>query len=215
MSRQDARRLLRNDRAARAAGMRIIAAGSDASDAPGDYLAAGADVVLHGEALGALSAIVCRLNGDAGSAQRRARRRPSRCQSRDARRAQTLAWPRRRCRNHRSRPCPRGISSTSKNTGASGGVRTAISVSTWPHRAAARSAATGARSPSGATSICNARPPPWPRRCCTSSATIDPTTSGSPTTSLASRPTGCASSPPRSRLPVAACPSPFNCAPTS
>jgi anaerobic magnesium-protoporphyrin IX monomethyl ester cyclase len=49
--------------AARAAGMRIIAAGSDASDAPGDYLAAGADIVLHGEALGALSALVCRLNG--------------------------------------------------------------------------------------------------------------------------------------------------------
>ena len=48
---------------ARAAGMRIIAAGSDASDAPGDYLAAGADIVLHGEALGALSALVSRLNG--------------------------------------------------------------------------------------------------------------------------------------------------------
>jgi len=49
--------------AARAAGMRIIAAGSDASDASGDYLDAGADIVLHGEALGALSALVCRLNG--------------------------------------------------------------------------------------------------------------------------------------------------------
>ena len=49
--------------AARAAGMRIIAAGSDASDAPGDYLDAGVDIVLHGEALGALSALVCRLNG--------------------------------------------------------------------------------------------------------------------------------------------------------
>jgi anaerobic magnesium-protoporphyrin IX monomethyl ester cyclase len=48
---------------ARAAGMRILAAGSDASDAPGDYLDAGVDVVLHGEALGTLSALVCRLNG--------------------------------------------------------------------------------------------------------------------------------------------------------
>ena len=56
--------------------MRIIAAGSDASDAPGAYLDAGADIVLHGEALGALSALVGRLNGDAGSAQCRARRRP-------------------------------------------------------------------------------------------------------------------------------------------
>jgi anaerobic magnesium-protoporphyrin IX monomethyl ester cyclase len=47
---------------ARVAGMRIIAAGSDASDAPAAYLDAGADLVLHGEALGALSALVCRLN---------------------------------------------------------------------------------------------------------------------------------------------------------
>jgi anaerobic magnesium-protoporphyrin IX monomethyl ester cyclase len=48
--------------AARAAGMRIIAAGSDASDAPGAYLDAGADLVLHGEALGTLTAIISRLN---------------------------------------------------------------------------------------------------------------------------------------------------------
>lgn len=48
--------------AARAAGMRIIAAGSDASDAPGAYLNAGADLVLHGEALGTLTAVVSRLN---------------------------------------------------------------------------------------------------------------------------------------------------------
>lgn len=48
--------------AARAAGMRVVAAGSDASDAPAAYLDAGADLVLHGEALGALSALVSRLN---------------------------------------------------------------------------------------------------------------------------------------------------------
>ena len=46
-------------------GARLIAAGSDASDAPDKYLAAGADVVLHGEALGALVALVDRLNADA------------------------------------------------------------------------------------------------------------------------------------------------------
>jgi anaerobic magnesium-protoporphyrin IX monomethyl ester cyclase len=48
--------------AARAAGTRIIAAGSDASDAPAAYLQAGADVVLHGEALAALVALVSRLD---------------------------------------------------------------------------------------------------------------------------------------------------------
>jgi anaerobic magnesium-protoporphyrin IX monomethyl ester cyclase len=48
----------------RARGARLIAAGSDASDAPGTYLNAGADAVLHGEALGALVAVVDRLNGN-------------------------------------------------------------------------------------------------------------------------------------------------------
>jgi anaerobic magnesium-protoporphyrin IX monomethyl ester cyclase len=45
-------------------GSRLIAAGSDASDAPEKYLAAGADAVLHGEALATLMALVDRLNGD-------------------------------------------------------------------------------------------------------------------------------------------------------
>jgi anaerobic magnesium-protoporphyrin IX monomethyl ester cyclase len=48
---------------ARAAGTRIIAAGSDASDAPRAYLDAGADLVLHGEALATLAALISRLNG--------------------------------------------------------------------------------------------------------------------------------------------------------
>ena len=48
----------------RARGARLIVAGSDASDAPGGYLNAGADAVLHGEALGALVALVDRLNGN-------------------------------------------------------------------------------------------------------------------------------------------------------
>jgi anaerobic magnesium-protoporphyrin IX monomethyl ester cyclase len=49
---------------ARAHGARAIAGGSDASDAPDKYLAAGADAVLHGEALGALMALIDRLNAD-------------------------------------------------------------------------------------------------------------------------------------------------------
>jgi anaerobic magnesium-protoporphyrin IX monomethyl ester cyclase len=48
----------------RARGARVIAGGSDASDEPGHYLNAGADAVLHGEALGALMALVDRLNAD-------------------------------------------------------------------------------------------------------------------------------------------------------
>jgi len=50
---------------ARARGARIVVGGSDASDAPHEYLSAGAEVVLHGEALGTLMAIVDRLNADA------------------------------------------------------------------------------------------------------------------------------------------------------
>jgi anaerobic magnesium-protoporphyrin IX monomethyl ester cyclase len=49
---------------ARARGARILVGGSDASDAPDEYLGAGAEVVLHGEALGTLMALVDRLNGD-------------------------------------------------------------------------------------------------------------------------------------------------------
>jgi len=46
---------------ARAAGARVIAAGADASDAPEPYLRAGADVVLLGEGLPALNALLRRL----------------------------------------------------------------------------------------------------------------------------------------------------------
>src|SRR5262245_33453032 len=49
---------------ARARRARIIVGGSDASDAPDKYLAAGADAVLHGEALGALMALIDRLNAN-------------------------------------------------------------------------------------------------------------------------------------------------------
>jgi anaerobic magnesium-protoporphyrin IX monomethyl ester cyclase len=51
---------------ARTRGVRVVAAGSDASDAPAHYLDAGADAVLHGEALATLVAIVDRLNSDCG-----------------------------------------------------------------------------------------------------------------------------------------------------
>ena len=46
------------------AGARIIAAGSDASDAPQRYLSAGADAVLLGEGLAALIGLIDRLNRD-------------------------------------------------------------------------------------------------------------------------------------------------------
>jgi len=49
---------------ARRRGARVIAAGSDASDAPSVYLAAGAEVVLLGEGLAALNALVRRLETD-------------------------------------------------------------------------------------------------------------------------------------------------------
>ncbi|HEY2037656.1 MAG TPA: radical SAM protein [Steroidobacteraceae bacterium] len=47
---------------ARRAGARVIVAGSDATDAPDAYLAAGADAVLHGEGLAALEALTSRLD---------------------------------------------------------------------------------------------------------------------------------------------------------
>jgi anaerobic magnesium-protoporphyrin IX monomethyl ester cyclase len=50
--------------AARSRGARVVAAGSDASDAPDRYLAAGADAVLLGEGLAALMALVDRLGND-------------------------------------------------------------------------------------------------------------------------------------------------------
>jgi anaerobic magnesium-protoporphyrin IX monomethyl ester cyclase len=50
--------------AAHSRGARVIAAGSDASDAPERYLGAGADAVLLGEGLAALMALVDRLGSD-------------------------------------------------------------------------------------------------------------------------------------------------------
>jgi anaerobic magnesium-protoporphyrin IX monomethyl ester cyclase len=49
---------------ARSLGARVVAAGSDASDSPDRYLAAGADAVLLGEGLAALMALVDRLAND-------------------------------------------------------------------------------------------------------------------------------------------------------
>ena len=48
----------------RRAGARVFVAGPDASDAPDSYLAAGAEVVLLGEGLGALLALVARLDAN-------------------------------------------------------------------------------------------------------------------------------------------------------
>jgi len=52
---------------ARGRGTRTIAAGSDASDSPEIYLSAGADAVLHGEALATLCALADRLAVDSTS----------------------------------------------------------------------------------------------------------------------------------------------------
>ena len=193
-------------RDARDAGMRIIAAGSDASDAPGAYLQAGADAGAAWRGVGRIERARLPPQRDAGHA--RTRISPRGCPTSVTRRnrAPSAPPPRRRCRSLRSRRCPPGISSTSRNTAASGGARMATSASTWPRHAAVHSAATGAPNPSGAINICSARPPTWPRRCCISSATTGPTTSGSPTTSSDSGSIGCASSAPRSRPRVAACP---------
>ncbi|MGH8144846.1 MAG: B12-binding domain-containing radical SAM protein [Rhodanobacteraceae bacterium] len=54
--------------AARATGARVIVAGSDASDHPDAFLAAGADVVLIGEGVTALVRLIERLEGDPGIA---------------------------------------------------------------------------------------------------------------------------------------------------
>jgi anaerobic magnesium-protoporphyrin IX monomethyl ester cyclase len=53
-------------RAAEQAGARVIVAGSDATDAPGVYLAAGADAVLAGEGIEALESLLARLDADPG-----------------------------------------------------------------------------------------------------------------------------------------------------
>jgi anaerobic magnesium-protoporphyrin IX monomethyl ester cyclase len=49
---------------ARSAGMRVVVAGADASDAPEPYLRAGADLVLLGEGLGLLASLTSRLAAD-------------------------------------------------------------------------------------------------------------------------------------------------------
>jgi anaerobic magnesium-protoporphyrin IX monomethyl ester cyclase len=54
--------------AARAAGARVIVAGSDASDRPQALLEAGADAVLTGEGIGALCELVARLDREPGIA---------------------------------------------------------------------------------------------------------------------------------------------------
>ena len=58
---------LRMIAAARQAGARVIVGGSDASDAPQPYLEAGAEIVLLGEGLAALAALVMRLNAQPSS----------------------------------------------------------------------------------------------------------------------------------------------------
>ncbi len=51
---------------ARAAGARVIVAGSDATDAPEPYLQAGAEIALRGEGLDTLATVIRRLDADIG-----------------------------------------------------------------------------------------------------------------------------------------------------
>ena len=126
-----------------------------------------------------------------------ARRTTSRCRfrgsSRDCPTSARRSTGRRRDRARRLRcpspscqSVPLATSSTSSAIEPYGAARTATSASTWPHRAVARSAATGARSRSGAIATCSERPTTSRPKCCTSNASTRPTMSGLPTTSSAS-----------------------------
>ena len=71
-----------------------------------------------------------------------------------------------RCPSPSCRSCPLATSSTSRRIAPCGAARTATSASTWRHRAVARSAATGARSRSGAIATCSGPRPTSPPKCC-------------------------------------------------
>ena len=171
---------------ARSGGARVFAAGSDASDAPDRYLAAGADAVLLGEGLAALMALVDRLANDVSlPVPRLVAGLPDVSATIDG--AHVALEPGRSAARARAAEArPLASSSTSRRIAPYGAARTATSASTWPHRAVARSAATGARSRSGAIATCSVRPPTSPPKCCASNAITRPTMSGLPTTSSAS-----------------------------
>jgi len=134
---------------ARAHGARVIVAGSDASDHPDAFLAAGADAVLIGEGIAALVDLIERLDRDPqiGTAQWTAG---------IAGVATLVDGQTQLLRLGAQPPDPRlagrrGIWSTSNAIARCGTNGTATSASTWPRRAAVHSAATGAPSRSGAT----------------------------------------------------------------
>ena len=172
-----ARAALRNARgAARTRVRALIAAGSDASDAPDKYLAAGADAVLHGEGAG---------GADGAHRPARPRRRAAMTATRvaglpdvsvsgpggrhDARGAAARlpepaqpslpAWDLIDIEKYRARVAARAR---------------LLQPQHGRSRAAARSAATGARSRSGAISTCSVRRAKWPRRCSTCGASTAP-----------------------------------------
>ena len=158
---------------ARAAGATVLAAGSDLTDRPQPYFAAGVQYALLGEADHTLRELLDVLSGrsarrvdevpglalpDAGTRRRRAAAPP---------RASPSASP-------TSSPSRPGTSSTSSATAPPGGGRTATSASTWSPPAAARSTATGAPSRSGGSATPCARRPASPRRWRWSSARWPP-----------------------------------------
>ena len=152
--------------AARARGCRVAVNGSDATDVPALYLDAGADAVLLEGSRRQLSGARRRV---ARVARRHARRDPGLVLRRDdgaisytAPRAQPSAISMRfRCRRGtcRRRALPPRVDRA--RTGASRG--------TWSRRAAAPSAATGARSRSSGGATCSARRTASRRSCAASS----------------------------------------------
>ena len=141
--------------AARQSGARVIVAGSDASDAPGAYLAAGAELVLIGEGLKSLRVLVDRLDLSPGvttgewieglpdvvsTVKGQVVRSKFGIPAPDPLPPPFAAWD--LIDVERYRRVWRDA--------------TGISASTWPLRAAVLSAATGAASRSGATATCNA-----------------------------------------------------------
>ncbi len=141
---------------ARASGARVIVAGSDASDHPEAFLAAGADAVLIGEGIGALIALVDRLE-----------RQPA---------MDTATWTAglpglatiadgetRITRIGAVPPDPRVVGRPAwdlldiERYRDFGAGATVTSVSTWRRHVVAPSAATGARSRSGATTTTSVR----------------------------------------------------------
>ncbi len=160
---QRARRRCAMIDAARERGCRVAVNGSDATDHPALYLAAGADAVILGEGETGFLALADSWSAGpgraAGATCPASRWRPSAGGVRRTGPRHAVARP--------GRPAPAGVGPGRRRapTAARGPPRTAASRGTWSPRAAARTAATGARSRSSGAATTSARRPAWPRRC--------------------------------------------------